>query len=112
MSIQPESGFSARDLEPDVADRMRKALRLSGVGVQEMADYLGVARGTVGTWINGRITPGAQTLRLWALRTGVPYAWLRSGEVPAGPEGCPEQDSNLQPTVLRFGRARRELLTA
>lgn len=33
--------------EWDLADRMRKSLRHSGVGVQEMADYLGVARNTV-----------------------------------------------------------------
>lgn len=63
----------------DVADRMRKSLRVSGMSVQEMADYLGVARNTVGTWINGRIQPGAQTLRLWAMRTGVPHEWLRDG---------------------------------
>ena len=87
MSIQPD-----HVVVPvfDLADRMRKALRVAGVGVQEMADYLGVARGTVGTWINGRITPSAQTVRLWALRTGVPYEWLRDGESPrqdGGPDG-------------------------
>lgn len=73
--------------EFDLADRMRKALRASGVGVQEMADYLGVARNTVSTWINGRIEPSTQTKRLWALRTGVPFEWLERGEVtPANDE--------------------------
>lgn len=67
--------------EWDTADRMRKALRVAGVGVQEMADYLGVDRSTVSTWINGRINPSAQTIRLWALRTGVPREWLRDGIV-------------------------------
>jgi transcriptional regulator with XRE-family HTH domain len=66
--------------EWDTADRMRKSLRAAGMGVQEMADYLGVARNTVSTWINGRIEPSTQTLRLWALRTGVPFAWLRDGK--------------------------------
>lgn len=60
----------------DTADRMRKALREADIGVQEMAAYLGVARNTVSTWINGRIEPSTQTLRLWALRTGVSYVWL------------------------------------
>lgn len=60
----------------DRADRMRKALRHADIGVQEMADYLGVSRNTVSNWIGGRINPGTQTLRLWALRTGVPYTWL------------------------------------
>lgn len=65
----------------DVADRMRKALRVSGTGVQDMADHLQVARNTVSTWINGRIEPSAQTLRLWALRTGVPFTWLCHGDL-------------------------------
>ncbi|MGH3503879.1 MAG: helix-turn-helix domain-containing protein [Nocardioidaceae bacterium] len=65
--------------EWDTADRMRKALRASGVPVQQMADYLGVARNTVSTWINGKIKPSTQTLRLWALRTGVSYDWLTGG---------------------------------
>lgn len=68
-------------LDFDLADRMRKALRVSGMSVQEMADYLGVTRGTVSTWINGHIHPSTQTLRLWAARTAVPYSWLT---------GCPE----------------------
>lgn len=63
----------------DVGDRMRKGLRHAGVGVQEMADYLGVARSTLGNWISGRIDPSTQTLRLWALRCGVDYEWLAYG---------------------------------
>lgn len=59
---------------------MSKALRVSGLKVQDMAEYLGVSRGSVGNWINGRITPSTQTLRLWALRTGAPYDWLVTGE--------------------------------
>ena len=75
--------------EWDQADRMRKSLRSSGVGVQEMADYLGVSRNAVGTWINGRVNPSVQTLRLWALRTGVPFVWLQTGKTPEtdGPGG-------------------------
>lgn len=71
-----EQTNSSPDPQWDVADRMRKALRTGDVGVQEMADYLGVARNTVSTWINGRITPSKQTLRLWSLRCGVRYEWL------------------------------------
>ena len=62
--------------EWDLADRMRKALRQSGLSVQEMAGYLGVSRTAVSSWINGRIEPGHQTLLLWALRTGVSFEWL------------------------------------
>ena len=60
----------------DVADRMRKSLREAAIGVTEIADYLDVSRTSVSNWINGRIPPSVQTLRLWALRTGVPYEWL------------------------------------
>lgn len=92
-------------LEFDLADRMRKALRISGMGVSEMAEYLGVARNTVSTWINGKIRPSTQTLRLWALRTGVPYEWLLNGDAPHrnNPDGgqsesCARRDSNPQPS--------------
>ena len=103
-------------LEWDVADRMRKALRSSGTGVAEMADYLGVSRNTVGTWINGRITPSTQTLRLWALRTGAPYEWLANGEAPHpdGPDGgleaCAIRDSNPEPAGLEYLRPDLRLL--
>jgi transcriptional regulator with XRE-family HTH domain len=66
----------------DTADRLRKALRVAGIGVAEMADYLGVSRTSVSNWINGRVAPSVQTLRLWALRCGVPYPWLLGGDTP------------------------------
>lgn len=73
------------DPQWDLADRMRKALREADVGVQEMADYLGVARNTVSNWINGRIEPRHQTLLLWAMRTGVSLEWLtQDGRAAAG----------------------------
>ena len=76
MTEQPASAVMP---QWDTADRMRKALRESGMSVQQIADYLGVARNTVSTWINGRIEPSAQTLRLWAMVTGVNYRWLCHG---------------------------------
>ena len=72
----------------DLADRLRKALRVADIGVQEMADYLEVSRNTVSAWINGRTPPGTQSIRLWALRTGMPYEWLKNGSEPEdGPPG-------------------------
>lgn len=64
----------------DTADRMRKSLREAHLTPGEMAAYLQVGGNTVSTWINGRIEPSAQTLRLWALRTGVPFTWLCHGD--------------------------------
>jgi len=61
---------------------MTKALKVSRVGVSEMADYLGVSRTSVSNWINGRVTPSVQTLRLWAMRTGVQFEWLAGDQFP------------------------------
>ena len=91
MSEQPaEYGIWAFDL----SDRMRKALRVSGVSVQEMADYLDVTRGTVSTWINGKIAPSTQSVRLWALRTGAPYEWLVTGDMKNAPSPDGERASS------------------
>lgn len=75
--------------EWDLADRLGKSLRVGGLSVQEMADYLEVHRNSVSAWINGRTPPSAQTIRLWAMRTGVPYRWLRDGVAGTGngPDG-------------------------
>ena len=75
--------------ELDTADRMRVAIRHAGIGVGEMAGYFGVTAHTVGAWVNGRNRPTVQTLRLWALRTGVSFEWLA---------GLPRLDSNQQPS--------------
>lgn len=103
----------------DLADRMRKALRVAGVSVQDMADYLDVARNTASTWINGRITPSGQTVRLWSLRCGVDYEWLRTGHpTQTGPDGGAAQfrctaPRSLAPVVrLDLDRTARPLKQA
>lgn len=69
----------------DLADRLGKSLRTSGLSRQDMADYLAVHRNTITNWISGRITPSVQTVRLWALRCGVPYEWLTTGQAALTP---------------------------
>lgn len=68
----------------DIADRLRKSLRESDIGVGEMADYLGVSRNTIGAWINGRTPANPECLPAWAQLTGFPLAWLEHGDA-AGP---------------------------
>lgn len=75
-----------------LGDRMAKSLKSAKVTREAMAAYLDVSLGTVSTWTGDRIRPSKQTLRLWALRTGVPLEWLQTGQThesphPAGPEG-------------------------
>lgn len=79
-----------------IADRMDKAMRNAGLTVGEMATYFDVHRNTVSGWINGRIKPDTRTLRLWAVRTGAPYEWLRYGmePVPDNPPGYGGQVSD------------------
>ena len=67
--------------------RLRLALEVAGLSVQDMADYLGVERNSVGRWINGHTAPRKQTLRLWALYCGVPLEWLETGQAPAEKPG-------------------------
>lgn len=75
-------------LDWDLADRLRKSLRVADISVQEMADTLEVSRNTVGNWMSGRRNPSGPYLRVWALRTGVPFRWLRDGEA-VGPDTDP-----------------------
>ncbi len=91
---------------------MKIALEHAGVGVQEIADYLGVTRGTVGKWINGHISPSRQTVLLWAMRTGVPVGWLETGETPTGgpgggSDGYTARDSNPEPAGYALRPVRR-----
>jgi transcriptional regulator with XRE-family HTH domain len=72
MTTMETSAFPAWD----TADLLRKALRHAGVGVGEMAEYLGVERNTVSRYINGHVKPDVRTMRLWAMRCGVPYESL------------------------------------
>lgn len=75
--------------EWDMADRLRKALRVADMHVSDMADYLGITRETVGRYINGHAGENVplQTLRLWSLRTGVPLQWIQTGTVDDPPNG-------------------------
>jgi transcriptional regulator with XRE-family HTH domain len=98
--------------EWDTADRMRKALRHADIGVQEMADYLGVARNTVSTWINGRIEPSTQTLRLWSLRCGVSYEWLTGHDDDTRNRENPQATGTTDPRITWAGTSRRLLTVA
>jgi transcriptional regulator with XRE-family HTH domain len=79
MSISHDSD---KRLSFDKADRMRRALRVSGIAVGDMAEYLQVSRNTVTAWINGRNEPRRRDLAAFAMRTGFPVKWLETGEEP------------------------------
>jgi transcriptional regulator with XRE-family HTH domain len=76
--------------------RMQRALAHAGITAGEIADELGVHRGTVSRWLNDRgMPPRAIYLKEWALRTGVPIGWLRHGDEPT-PKLAPKRGSTIR----------------
>lgn len=83
-----------------MGDRMRKALDYADVSVQQMADELDVSRGTVSNYMALRTQPNRATIRVWALRCGVPFEWLAHGvEADSGPDDPSEQVSKSSPCM-------------
>ena len=77
--------------------RMQRALAHAGIRAEDMAAELGVVRATVSRWMHDKGSPPRTIyLRQWALRTGVPFEWLTSGD------DSPPQESSDEAT--RFNR--------
>jgi len=84
-----------------IGDRLSKALRSSGIGVQEMAQSLGLSRNTLTNYLHDKTRVPRPTLILWAMRTGVSLSWLETGIPPEDgddPDALPWFDSNEQPS--------------
>jgi transcriptional regulator with XRE-family HTH domain len=61
--------------------RLNMALRHGNIEIQQMADYLEVGRTTISRWIHDHgASPRTLYLKEWALRCGVDYHWLVTGE--------------------------------
>jgi len=101
-----------QSLEFDLADRMAKALRVSGFSVQSVADELRVSRRAVSNWINGHVEPSRATLIAWAHVTGVPFEWLNDEEpapVGTGSVGVVRPEG-FEPPTFWLGATRRDEL--
>lgn len=92
MSEMPQN----TELEFDLLDRLRKAMRISGKDAGDLAVDLGVHRNTIGNYLNGRTPIDRRTVVAWAVCTGVPLEWLETGQT-TGPNGGPdgERDAAL-----------------
>ncbi|MFZ4843027.1 helix-turn-helix domain-containing protein [Mycetocola saprophilus] len=88
------------DLEFDMADRLRKSLRLSDISNNEMAEYLEVSRTTVSNWINGRTELRGIHLRMWAARVGLPVSWLKDGTPPSEDGGVIVRPEGFEPPTF------------
>jgi excisionase family DNA binding protein len=59
------------------------------LSVDEIAEYLGIAKDTVYTWINGRGMPAHRVGRLWKFKKDEVDVWVKSG---AASDGQPSTD--------------------
>jgi transcriptional regulator with XRE-family HTH domain len=66
---------------PDITvpHRLRIARETSGLDQTELADLIGVSRGTISNAENGRRNPRQIVVNAWATATGVPVEWLMNG---------------------------------
>jgi len=113
MTTNPQRG-GAQGWVPewDLADRLARTLRETGIGVSDMAAQLGVSRETVGRWTNGKGVPKRAGLLAWASVTGVDLEWLETGEGPATSSSpdpdpqLPRLDSNQEPSGYESAQVR------
>lgn len=73
-------------------DRLRKAREFAGLSQSQMAEQIGISRGSVGHYESGRYTPSRPVFIAWALRTGVELAWLVGESMPDGPPAASRAD--------------------
>ncbi len=62
--------------------RIKEAFRFSSLRQQELADYLGVNKSVVSTWMNGRNTPDIEKMIKIGKFLNVNPAWLAGYDVP------------------------------
>lgn len=95
-------------LAPHQGDWMKKALDVAGISAKSMAEYLGVEPETVSRWLNRKRSPSLQTLRLWAMRTGIPMSYLQTGIIPEDPDnGSRLGDLNSRPSHYKVTPIRQ-----
>lgn len=79
----------------ELRHRLALALEHADVSVADMADVIGYSVKQTSNYLHGRQHPREGTLRVWAIRCGVPLVWLRDGIVPDdGPGGTSDLRSD------------------
>jgi DNA-binding XRE family transcriptional regulator len=93
MTQQPDASSPALVPEWTLGWRLQRALAHAGLTSNEIADDMEVSRTTISRWLNDRGAPPRTIyVRQWALRTGVPYPWLATGEA-----GNPKNNGTTAP---------------
>lgn len=69
----------------DINDRLRKARENTRMTAGQFADHIGVSRNTVSNYEDSGYakTRKDSTIRLWAIASGIPYTWIRTGHEPS-----------------------------
>lgn len=66
-------------LEFDLADRIRKSMRVAGLDQQTLAAAIGVTSSAISAWVRAVSAPDLDTQARIARATGVPMDWLVRG---------------------------------
>jgi transcriptional regulator with XRE-family HTH domain len=86
-------------------DRFRKAREDAGLTQTELADAIGVDRKTISAYeLDDRKRPMKMVVAAWAMRCGVPVAWLMTGRGGQPTDGRPANlpARSLPPFALRL----------
>lgn len=86
------SAYERGQIPPiQVHHRLRIAREWANLEQGELAERIGISRNSVSAAERGVTRPRKITINAWALATGVPASWLRTGEVPPD-NGCPQSE--------------------
>lgn len=91
-----------------LGDRLRKAREWAGVSTDEMAVVIDVSSRTIGNYENDRTPVRGPVISEWALRTGVPVEWIRTGAISQPDGGEPSHTGQYRPilaTVVPLNKA-------
>lgn len=69
----------------ELRHRMHRAMEWANLGPDDMAAEVGRGVTTIRNYLAGRTSPTRAVLIAWAMRCGVPFSWLDTGEEPADP---------------------------
>lgn len=90
-----------------MGDRLRKARSLTGLGVREFAELIGVSHGTVTNAETDARAVRTITLNAWAAHTGVSREWLETGQGSAGPTPTPPEGPRGTDRLARLTESKR-----